>query len=77
MLQLLEMDTVMMKQIKKPATLMAGIVVDLVSIQNTAQIVYVLEKLLEIRSLIHWLEMDIAKMKPTMKTATLMEVTVV
>ena len=57
--------------------MMVGIVVDHVSIQNIALNAYVLKKLQAIMSLTHWLEMDIAKMKPTMKTATLMEVTVV
>ena len=71
------MDTVMMKLTTQSATMMVGTVVALVSIQIFARNVYVLGMLLEMSSLIYWLEMDIARMKPTMQIVTLMGVTVV
>ena len=67
----------MMKPIMQSATLMVETVVDLALIQNTAQNVYVLEKLWEMESLMHWLKMDIAMMKPTIRNAIMMVVTVV
>ena len=71
------MDTVMMKLTTQSATMMVGTVVALVSIQIFARNVYVLGMLLEMSSLIYWLEMDFARMKPTMQIVTLMGVTVV
>ena len=71
------MVSVMMKPTTLIVTLMVVTVVDLVSIQNTAQNANVLEEKLAMMFLMHWLEMDIAKMKPTMLIATMMVVTVV
>ena len=62
----------------KPASMMEETVVVFVSIKITAQTVYVLEMVLNTSAvLIHYLGMDIAMTKPTMLSATLMEVTVV
>ena len=59
------------------ATMMAVIVVELVSTQNNALNANVLEEKLAMIFLIQCLEMDIAKMKPTMLSAAMMVVTAV
>ena len=67
----------MMKQTMLIATLMVVTVVELVSTLNTAQNANVLEEKLVMVLIILWLEMDIAKMKPTMLNAIMMDLIVV
>ena len=57
--------------------MMVVTVVDLVLILNIAQNVNVLEEILATELLILWLEMDTAKMKPTMLSVTMMAKTAV
>ena len=57
--------------------MMVVTVVDLVLILNIAQNVNVLEEVLAMELLILWLEMDTAKMKPTMLSVTTMVKTAV
>ena len=61
-----------------PATMMVVTVVYLVSTQNNALTAFAITRRhVQLELLILWLEMDIAKMKPTMLNATMMVVIVV
>ena len=67
----------MMKPTTLTADMMVVTVVDLVLILNIAENANVLEEKLAMIFLMHWLEMLIVMMLPTMLNATLMVVTVV
>ena len=67
----------MMKPTMLNATMMVVTVVDLVLLLNIVQNANVLEEKLEMLFLMHWLEMDFAKMKPTMLNAIMMGLIVV
>ena len=74
----LEMGIAKMKQTMLIATLMVVTVVHLTSTQNNALNAFAITRRhVQLELLILWLEMDIAKMKPTMLNATMMVVTVV
>ena len=61
-----------------PATMMVVTVVHLISTQNNALNAFaIIRRHVQLELLILWLEMDIAKMKPTMLNVTMMVVTVV
>ena len=74
----LEMDIVKMKPTVLNATMMVVTVALPISIQTSALNAFAItRRLVQLELIILWLEMDIAKMKPTMLNATMMGVTVV
>ena len=74
----LEMDIAKMKPTMLIAAMMVVTVVHLISTQNNALNAFAITRRhVQLELLILWLEMDCAKMKPTMLIATMMVVTVV
>ena len=77
-LKRLKMVSVMMKPTTMSVTMMVGTVVYLMLTQNNVLNAFaIIKRCVQLELLILWLEMDIAKMKPTMLNATMMVVTVV
>ena len=77
-LKRLKMVSVMMKPTTMSVTMMVGTVVYLMLTQNNVLNAFaIIKRCVQLELLILWLEMDIAKMKPTMLIANMMVVTVV
>ena len=74
----LVMDIAKMETTMVPAAMMVVTVVHLISTQNNALNAFaIIRRHVQLELLILWLEMDIAKMKPTMLNVTTMVVTAV